>query len=130
MSEEESQKRREKIVSDHPLLFRYRSYFACGDGWLDIIENLATKLETLIQNFKKENPNVSDDDLPCCSDVKQKWGSLRFYMCGETPEMGQAIEEAEEASFNTCESCGKPGEMIITRGCFVACEKCAREKTC
>ena len=42
--------------------------------------------------------------------VKEKFGGLRFYV-GSCPEWVQRIiDTAENASYETCEVCGKPGE--------------------
>lgn len=48
--------------------------------------------------------------------VKQKYGELRFYMNHSTVEMDEAIEKAEEESRQTCERCGKEGELCDDRG--------------
>lgn len=44
------------------------------------------------------------------SQVKEKFGSLRFYMNYSTPEMDKLIDEAEKESALTCEECGKSGK--------------------
>jgi hypothetical protein len=58
--------------------------------------------------------------------IKEKFGGLRVYLNGETPEMTAAIIEAERKSFETCEQCGAPGKL--RRGGWIStlCDICAR----
>lgn len=51
--------------------------------------------------------------------VKEKFGSLRFYLDGGTEEMHNLIDEAERASSVICEDCGKPGKM--RKGGWIRC---------
>lgn len=101
--------RREKIVKDNPNLYKYPIYFECEDGWLDIIEELSKKLEDLIIELK------SKDSKSCVScwatQVKEKYGTLHFYLATETDKMSALIAQAEQKSSKTCEICGKQGEL-------------------
>ena len=108
----------EKLVNTFPLLYadRHSSMqstsmcwgFSCGDGWFDIIWQLSSKLEPLIQKIIKENPNLPH---PRAAQVKEKFGGLRFYMTSASDEIYRLIDEAEELSYRTCESCGAPAEI-------------------
>jgi len=44
---------------------------------------------------------------PRASQVKEKYGTLRFYMSSGTHEMWDLIDAAEEKSERICEDCGK-----------------------
>ncbi len=104
-----SEERRKKIIADHPLLYRKYIYFECLDGWLTIIENLSHKLESMIQRQIEKYPNAP---LECyCTQVKEKYGALSFYMTYETGEMHNAIDECENLSAITCEVCCDPGKV-------------------
>jgi hypothetical protein len=106
-----------KLVKAFPLLYGDRnapkqSTCMCwgfpGDGWFDLIWDLSSKLEPLIQKFIDEN---QDTELyPKAFQVKEKFGGLRFYMTCGTDEISDLISEAEALSYKTCEECGKPGE--------------------
>ena len=43
------------------------------------------------------------------SQVKEKFGGLRFYTNGYTDVIGAMISIAESMSYRTCEVCGNPG---------------------
>jgi hypothetical protein len=211
----------EKLVKNHPLLYSDRQGdvrstcmvwgFACGNGWFDLIWDLSQKLEPLIKEFKKENPDLDCETCGCPRDehygcktyrpgtcmavklkwipgplkgrtvyasdpkwkcklnrlynkavnvinsiikwprklfpwnyqacycteyrhphpraaqVKEKFGTLRFYMTHATEEMFELIEAAEAESEHTCESCGEPGEIGGQGWVSCLCEKCRNE---
>jgi len=103
------------LVRDFPNLYRMRNAsmqetcmcwgFECCDGWEPLIRKLSEKLEKMILEVPE-----ADRGSFCAAQVKQKFGTLRFYMDSETDEMSKAIQEAEEESATICEVCGKPGE--------------------
>jgi hypothetical protein len=67
---------------------------------------------------------------PRAMQVKEKFGTLRFYMThypkGEAEEWFAAIREAEEKSGKTCEICGKPGELGNRSSYWISteCQEC------
>jgi len=121
------------LVKKYPNLYRDRNAdmrstcmcwgFDCGNGWYRIIERLSYKLEQLIIALgpQKEGWEV------CASQVKEKYGSLRFYMTTETDEMAELIRKAENKSEKTCEHCGKPGKIIGGGWLYCRCRKCAKK---
>lgn len=100
----------EKLVKKYPKLFRnYRGDprqtcmawgMTCGDGWYNLIDELCSKLEPFGLT---------------AAQVKEKFGGLRFYIEGcpsdKFEEIYKYIGEAEKKSVETCEVCGKPGEV-------------------
>lgn len=120
----------EKLCTDFPNLFadRHASMkMTCmcwgfpGDGWYGIIREAAEKLEPLIVAYRKENP---DADFPRASQVKEKFGTMRFYMTMETDEMSKIIEDVENKSAETCEECGKKGKLRTGGWLRTLCAKC------
>lgn len=65
----------EKLVRAFPNLYsdRYignkssgmRWGFSCGDGWFDIIWDLSSKLEKIIEDYIEENPDISCANCAC-----------------------------------------------------------------
>jgi hypothetical protein len=84
--------------------------FECGDGWYELIWDLSEKLYPLVQEYKDR---VTDeyDIQPKATQVKEKFGELRFYMDACTDEMYVLIEEYEKKSAKICEVCGNPGDI-------------------
>jgi len=50
-------------------------------------------------------------NYPRASQIKEKYGILRFYMTSGTQEMWDIIEEKEKESETICEICGNKGEL-------------------
>jgi hypothetical protein len=94
-----------------------------GDGWESLIRNLSEKLEALIL----QTPETTRHHYRA-SQCKEKFGTLRYYMAASTDEMEQAIEEAEEESARTCETCGAPGELRGDVWLYTACDRHTRDE--
>lgn len=56
--------------------------------------------------------------------IKEKFGTLRFYVAGCSDEMWEKIEAAEKLSATTCEDCGKPGKLISGGWLRTLCDEC------
>ena len=120
-----------KLVKAFPLLYGDRnapmqSTAMCwgfpGDGWFDIIGDLSSKLEPIIQKFIDEN---QDTELyPKAAQVKEKYGGLRFYMTSGSDEIYDLTDKAEALSLKTCEVCGKPGEQRGGGWIHTLCDDC------
>jgi hypothetical protein len=96
--------------------------FECRDGWFDLILRGSLKLEELIRDFVKNYPDC--EYYPKASQVKEKYGTLRFYMTYETYEMSEVIKEMEKESKITCEKCGKPGKIRGLGWFETLCDEC------
>lgn len=119
-----------KLCADFPNLYRDRNAsmqttcmcwgFEVGDAWEPLIRDLSAKLETMIM----EQP-PGEREFYAAAQVKEKYGTLRFYMTSSTEEMDKAIEEAERVSAVTCESCGAPGKLgVVNYWWSVRCDGC------
>ena len=73
-------------------------FFDVQVGWYPLIKNLIDELITL--GWDKQ-----------VTQVKEKFGGLRFYINGGSDEIYNKITEAEKLSHETCELCGKKGEL-------------------
>ena len=122
-----------KLVKEFPNLYRNmrgdpsKTCMAWGisvsPGWFDIIWELSQKLETMILN-------IPEDKRPeyMAAQVKEKFGGLRFYMEASTPEMNAFIKEAEDRCWDTCEQCGKPGQVVKAGWLYVSCKEHAKKE--
>lgn len=90
-----------------------------GDGWFLIIWNLSDKLEKMIQELPE-----SERQHCRASQVKEKFGTLRFYMSSETDDMSEFISLAEQSSQYVCEHCGMPGKLRRGGWIRTLCDDC------
>lgn len=89
-----------------------------GDGWMLLIWNLSEQLERMILALPEEARAHC-----CASQVKEKFGTLRFYMSSSTQEMEDLIDKAEALSRVTCEDCGAAGKLRGTHWLYTACDE-------
>lgn len=91
---------------------------SCGKGWFLLIDELCSKLETY--------------DSVIAAQVKEKFGGLRFYIAGVPTELfdeiHELIREFEAKSFETCETCGQPGERRGGSWIRTICDKCDEQR--
>jgi len=85
--------------------------FEHGDGWYNILWRLCVDLEPLVAELEKETSERFE-----VVQVKQKLGTLRFYVSHHTDPIDKRIAEAQEESSRTCEVCGQPGRQRETGG--------------
>jgi hypothetical protein len=80
--------------------------FECGDGWFQLLNQLMGNIQSYIdwQNREKEVVRQVTVDQ-----VKEKFGTLRFYYTGGDDYIRGMVTMAESMSGVTCEECGKPG---------------------
>jgi len=91
--------------------------FSVGDGWFDIIDDLCQTIQTYLEIEKPEWLNPDNEYKFEVVQVKEKFGTLRFY-----PTFGDdfifAVELLyEQCSGTICEMCGEPGS--IRRGGWI-----------
>lgn len=86
----------------------------CDNGWYDIIDNLCGE----IQDYCDKNPEAGQ---VAASQIKEKFGSLRFYYNGGSAPIRNLVEQAENLSEHTCETCGAPGKLNTTGWFKVRC---------
>ena len=132
----------ELLCSKYPKLFVERNLpmsqtamcwgFACGDGWFNIIDRLCANIQNHI-DWKNKHEEVVTQVV--VKQVKEKFGTLRFYYNGGDEYIHGLVAMAESMSGVTCESCGAAGKMYgvgekgITGWMHTHCEACeeARE---
>ncbi|MHA1401141.1 MAG: hypothetical protein ACTSQE_12400 [Candidatus Heimdallarchaeaceae archaeon] len=112
------------LEKTYPKLYKHGCCLECGPGWLDLIKELSFKIEKIIGNM-----NSPLDEMPYATQIKEKYGTLRFYMSTETEEMSKLIEAAEDVSAKICEGCGAPGAVKNESGWYTClCDNCEKDK--
>lgn len=115
--------------------------FECGDGWYNILDILCHHLSNDYNQAKSRYEYIKDrlgigrwegskiiisqveideartklDEetlkVPIATQVKEKFGGLRFYVSGASDEQYNYISFAESMSYRTCEECGAQGRL-------------------
>jgi len=105
----------------------YGTGMGVGLGWYPLIKKL---VETIHENDTMLNLEHGTDHVTKVTQIKEKFGGLRFYVTGTSDKNWKAIDAAEEDSFYTCEECGSKQDVgrwndgwVLTK-----CKKCATEE--
>jgi len=126
--------------------------FECGDGWYNIIDTLCGLLTSEYRSAKSRYESIKDKvnqprwegskdiitqekidefktkldeetlKVPVASQVKEKFGGLRFYVQAATDKHYQYITFAESMSYRTCEECGNPGKTYTDGWHMTLCD--------
>jgi hypothetical protein len=109
-----------KIVNDFPKIFPDGVfYFETDDGWYWLIYSLCQKLQNDIDNRKE--PQIK------AFQIKEKFGSLRFYVDCCIDTQTSIIDFAELLSLKICEVCGTFENVYLMNRCGTfktICKKC------
>lgn len=85
------------------------AHFGTDEGWDMLIYNLCWAIETHLDWVNKGDPNGGYITI---TDVKEKFGGLRFYYDNSSMSdefISGMVDFAEIMSEATCEECGRPG---------------------
>jgi len=97
--------------------------FSCGDGWYNIIDSLAFLIQRENEKLKENGENITIQAVQ----VKEKYGTLRFYTNYSTDYIDGAISMAEAVSGFICEECGSTdGVSQTTVWIRTLCKRCRR----
>jgi len=118
-----------QLCEKYPELFRDRNAsmevspmhwgFECGDGWFSLIDHLCGCIQSYIDLNEKEQVIVSQ--------VKEKFGTLRFYYDYGDDYIAGMVRFAEYQSGSICEECGEPGTLDHSGWITCRCEKHRRK---
>ena len=119
-----------KLYDKYPKIFEYAinrttpaqpMFFGIetADGWFILIDHLCAHLQFNTDHNKHPQIKVVQ--------VKEKFGTLRFYIDGGTSEQHAVINFAESLSSIICEECGSFGNLYH-RGTWLRtlCAECAK----
>jgi hypothetical protein len=148
------------IREKYPLIFSQPCDIGINDGWFDIIDMLCANIQNHIDNIVMQrgyalnwNKDVNDPDYDwsdkssfiereervvpelvdqvVAKQIKEKFGTLRFYYGGGDEYISGLVSMADSMSSVICEVCGSPGKSRSTkkqRWMLVLCDKHAEEQ--
>ena len=92
-------------------------------GWYPLVEDLICKIEGRLA--EKQALGLLDPDYPfSVQQIKEKFGTLRFYVYGADDTIYGWINEAEAKSASVCEFCGGDGKLCGSSWIHTLCESC------
>lgn len=97
--------------------------FECGDGWYTLLRWLSLELVKHIKSVPKHS-HMEEEEPFHPTQVKEKYGTLRFYVNHECDDISDLIARAEKTSARTCEVCGEKGMMFGEHWKKTRCVKC------
>lgn len=120
----------DKLYEKYPKIFAQKDLdmrktamcwgFECSDGWYDLIDMLCSEIQAHIDNenmsieYKKKRGELPEDAPNYfqieATQVKEKFGGLRFYVNYYDDYVRGLISMAETMSYKICEQCSNPGK--------------------
>lgn len=117
----------QELYSKYPKLFPLMkdSYFSIStdipEGWMKLVDLLCNSIQRYIDLNNVQQVEVTQ--------IKEKYGKLRFYFNGGDTLIEGMVEFAEEVSGTICEHCGKEGTHREIRSWWTTiCDKCVGEE--
>jgi hypothetical protein len=97
--------------------------FTCGDGWYTLINTLCNNIQNHLDWKNRDGEVVAQVVV---EQVKEKYGTLRFYYRGGDDVIHGMVSMAESMSAHICEECGKPGQSNSGGWISTRCEEHTR----
>ena len=131
-----NEKLQNDLVKAYPKIFKVGFEIECNDGWYDIIDSLCFKIQyhcnvvntRYIPTTDKYEFIVEGDPeyvQVVAAQVKEKMGTLRFYVDGADSTTEGMIQMAEAMSSRICELCGSPAKTSRGSGWLhTTCDSC------
>lgn len=127
-----------ELIGKYPKIFqdyegnRARiNWYNVPKGWLPVIDILCGSIQEYIDTTWRYLPG-GDKIFPpqaTCTQMKEKFGGLRFYVDGGDTHIEGMIKMAEYMCKNTCQECGSKEDIGRTEGWIMTlCEKCGVDK--
>jgi len=106
--------------------------FSCGDGWYNILNALMGNIQHHIdwnnKNVEKGYKQYKQVPQVTVDQVKEKFGTLRFYYTGGDEVINGMVRMAESMSACTCEDCGNTGEQRGGGWIRTLCQPCEEKR--
>jgi len=95
--------------------------FECGKGWYPMLEKLSEDLSVEVKKSNLKEFRVTQ--------VKEKFGTLRFYTHNGNDKTRDLINEAENKSAKTCMTCGAEAAVRYDHGYVnCICDSCEEKR--
>ena len=119
-----------KLVEKYPKIFAQKDLppnqslmcfgIECGDGWFNLLDALCECIQSYVDEGNYHQVEATQ--------IKEKYGTLRFYISGGDDYIWDVVEKAEVESGKICEQCGAPGALRGSSWLFTMCDLCWDKK--
>jgi hypothetical protein len=99
--------------------------FACGKGWWPLLEQLCGTIQHHIDWREKQGNPIPQVVI---EQIKEKFGTLRFYYQGGDDYISGAVSFAENVTDQLCEECGDAGTRRSGGWIRTLCDKHEAER--
>lgn len=90
----------------------------CEEGWFETLDWLMTEIE-----------KIDPDHTVKVTQIKEKFGGLRFYINSGSDEVYKLINKAEEKCSTICEYCGRGSGRRRSGGWIkILCDECEEQR--
>jgi len=110
----------EELIEKYSKIFNrdiYNLGWHIPETWIPLVNELCTEIQ---KQCDKQDFQIT------CSQMKEKFGGLRFYVHIATPEIWELIDQCERKSIEICQECGcKNCNVSPTSGWIIyLCDLC------
>lgn len=110
-----------KLEEKYPKMFTpHYGGLEINSGWLQLIETLCDLIQRHIDWKNRDSEQVQQVTI---DQIKEKFGSLRFYYTGGDDVVDGLVRMAEAMSGHMCDKCGSPGKLVLGSWLVTRCEK-------
>jgi hypothetical protein len=123
----------EELIRKYPLIFETYpgnpmgiNWYGLPEGWIPVVDKLCGSIQSYIDRYNRytEEGPIKPQQVTC-TQMKEKFGGLRFYTNGHDDIVEGMISMAEYICENTCQDCGSEEDLGITQGWIsVLCRQC------
>ena len=112
-----------ELLEQKEMVYPIQFGFECGDGWFWLVDQLMSSIQNYCKNNKKPSISVTQ--------IKEKFGGLRFYYDGGNDKINGMVWFAENLSYQICETCGTTNHVgQTTKGwIYTICKDCLEKNS-
>lgn len=128
----------EELIKKYPKIFeQYEgnpsmvNWLDLPKGWISVVDKLCGAVQSYIDNVTRytEGKTYKTSQVTC-TQMKEKFGGLRFYVNGGDNHTDGMIYMAEHLCSLTCQNCGSEKNIGQTKGWITTlCEECGKEES-
>ena len=125
----------QELIQKYPKIFEpyegnpYGVNWGIPDTWIQLVDDLCGAIQSHVDHWKIWD---KDGEHRCsqvkCTQVKEKFGSLRFYYSGGDAQVDGMVSLAAHMSYYICIDCGSREHLGRTEGWVsTKCQSCAEK---